>query len=285
MVVVAISVLASDQSIRVKAQQSIDVRVEFDYLRQGTAGVITLTGPNLAGAIMVALGRTYRFFPTSLGYAALLSVPMDQKIKEYPMMLTAYRSDNSTTTWEGTLKVESGEFIAEPQFTMPSNKAFLLRQEIEQSEEAKLLAIFSFITSEHFWDGPFKLPVDGKLGSPFGSVRTYTNDGKVRRHTGDDLRAPARTPVLASANGRVVFARSLDIHGNTVIIDHGWGVFSEYAHLSEIYVVPGQFVLQGEVIGLSGDTGRSAGPHLHWEIAVNDIRVNPAAFVQLKLPN
>jgi murein DD-endopeptidase MepM/ murein hydrolase activator NlpD len=76
----------------------------------------------------------------------------------------------------------------------------------------------------------------------------------------------------------------MDIHGNNVIIDHGWGIYSEYAHLSQRYVVPGQFVLQGDVIGLSGNTGRSTGPHIHWEIAVGGTWVSPVEFYKTKLP-
>jgi len=155
---------------------------------------------------------------------------------------------------------------------------------VQQSEDRRLLSTYSIVTPVRFWDGAFTMPVNGALGSPFGSWRLY-NGTVQKRHTGYDLRAAFGTPVLASASGRVVLSRPLDIHGENVVIDHGWGVFSEYAHLSARYVVPGQFVLQGDVIGLSGNTGRSTGPHLHWEIAVNGIWVNPVAFTQLKLPS
>jgi murein DD-endopeptidase MepM/ murein hydrolase activator NlpD len=269
-----------------RAQQQIVIHPAFDYLRQGTAGIITLTGPDIATATATTLGRTYTFFPTSQGFTCLLAVPMEQKIKDYPLVITVNRSDGSTAAWEGTLKVSSGQFIAEDptQFYLPSNKLHLLRDDVQASEDKRLLTTYSIVTPVRYWDGAFMPPVNGALSSPFGSVRVY-NGSVQRRHTGYDFRAAMGTPVLASANGRVVLSRPLDIHGNNVVIDHGWGVFSEYAHLSAIYVVPGQFVLQGDVIGLSGNTGRSTGPHVHWEIAVNDIWVNPVAFMQLKLPN
>jgi murein DD-endopeptidase MepM/ murein hydrolase activator NlpD len=140
------------------------------------------------------------------------------------------------------------------------------------------------VTPERLWEGQFTVPVNGRVSSPFGSVRTF-NDGTTRRHLGLDFTVPHGTPVLTSAGGRVVFARGLDIHGNCVIVDHGWGVFSSYSHLREMFVVPGQMVLQGEVVGLSGNTGRSTGPHLHWEIAVNGNRISPQTFTGIKLPN
>jgi murein DD-endopeptidase MepM/ murein hydrolase activator NlpD len=284
MVIVLTGTLAA--LTRVEAQQAIVIHPDFDYLRQGTAGVILLTGPDIAGAVATALGRDYPFFPTSQGYACLLSVPMEQKIKDYPLVVTVTRRDKSTATWQDTLKVASGQFIAEDpaSFFLPANKLNLLRDDVQQSEDRRLLSTYRIVTPVRFWEGAFTMPVNGALSSPFGSVRIY-NGTVNRRHTGYDFRASMGTPVLASANGRVVLSRSLDIHGENVVIDHGWGVFSEYAHLSARYVVPGQFVLQGDVIGLSGNTGRSTGPHVHWEVAVNGTWVNPLSFMQLKLPN
>jgi murein DD-endopeptidase MepM/ murein hydrolase activator NlpD len=278
-------VILAGSLTRANAQQIV-IHPEFEYIRQGTAGLMTLTGPDVASAAASVFGRTYRFFPTREGFAVLLAVPMDERIKDYPLTVTVTRRDGSTAAWEGMLKVASGQFIQEDptKLTLPSNKLHLLRDEVQQSEDRRLISTYSVVTPVRFWDGAFTMPVNGALGSPFGSWRVY-NGTVQKRHTGYDLRAAAGTPVLASASGRVVLARPLDIHGENVVIDHGWGVFSEYAHLSARYVVPGQFVLQGDVIGLSGSTGRSTGPHLHWEIAVNGIWVNPIAFMQLKLPS
>ena len=268
----------------VSAQQAIVVNMGFEYVRQGSVGIITLSGANVAGGIATALGRTYQFFPTSQGYAGLLAVPLDTRIKDYPLSITVAKRDGGTAKWDGTLKVASGQFILENPFSLPSDKLYLLNDVIQQSEDAKLLSIYSVVTPARYWQGNLTPPVNGSLSSPFGTFRTY--NGLVnRRHTGQDFHAATGTPVLASANGRVVFSRPLDIHGESVIIDHGWGVFTEYSHLSVRYVVPGQFVLQGDVLGLSGSTGRSTGPHVHWEIAVNGTWVDPVPFMQLKLPN
>ena len=266
------------------AQQAIIVNLGFDYLRQGTMGVITLTGSDVTGGVATVLGRTYPFFQSSQGYSCLLAVPYDQKIQDYPLTVTIRQKDDSTQHWDGTLKVASGQFVNEPPFTIPSDKLFLLSDDIQNNEDKRLLSIYAVVTPTRYWEGAFTAPVNGALSSPFGSARTY-NGVVMRRHTGQDLHAPSGTPVLASATGRVVFSRGLDIHGESIIIDHGWGVFSEYSHLSARYVVPGQFVLQGDIIGLSGNTGRSTGPHLHWEIAVNGTWVSPIPFLQTKLPN
>jgi murein DD-endopeptidase MepM/ murein hydrolase activator NlpD len=269
---------------RVYAQQAIVLTNEFEYIRQGNAGVISVTGSGLAGGVASVLGRDYPFFPASSGFAAMISVPLDQPIDDYPMQITLYTSDGTAQRIDSVLRVESGEYITEDLFILPSNKNFLLDPAIQMNEDKRLLSIYGVVTPEKMWEGPFVQPAPGIPTSPFGSRRSYT-DGTTRRHTGFDLRMNTGTPLLASGTGRVVFARQLDIHGNTVIIDHGWGIFTNYSHLSEIYVVPGQFVLQGDVIGLSGNTGRSTGPHLHWEIAVNGVWVNPVNFMDLKLPS
>ncbi len=212
------------------AQQAVVINPQFDYVRQGTVGLITLSGADVVGGVLNALGRTY------------------------------------------------------PPYTLPNDKIYLLSDDIQRSEDARLLAVYKMVTPARYWEGRFAFPVNGALTAPFGGVRTY-NGLAVRQHTGQDMRANMATPVLASASGRVVFSRALDIHGESVIIDHGWGVFTEYSHLSQRFVVPGQFVLQGDILGLSGTTGRSTGPHLHFEVAVNDVWVSPAAFMELKLPN
>ncbi|HLY25160.1 MAG TPA: M23 family metallopeptidase [Aggregatilineales bacterium] len=266
------------------ADQAVIVNLDFDNIRQGNAGVITLSGANVAGGTATALGHVYPFFSTSQGFACLLSAPMTQKIQSYPLTVTVTGKDGSIQRWDGTFKVASGEFIAEMPFSLPSNKMYLLNDDIQANEDTRLLSIYSVVTPTRFWQGQFIMPVNSSLSSPFGSWRQY-NGIVQRRHTGQDLHASVGTPVLASADGRVVFSRALDIHGESVVIDHGWGVFSEYSHLSARYVVPGQVVLQGDVIGLSGDTGRSTGPHVHWEIAVNGNWVDPINFTQMKLPN
>lgn len=268
---------------RIAAQNALVITLNFEFLRQGTAGTISLTGEGVVGGVAAVFDRTFPFFPVTGGFAAVIAVPIEQRIKDYPITVTVYQAGGGSANWTGTLDVFSGEFIREPIFTIPSDKAFLLNPVIQTNEDDRLIQIYSVITAERFWEGQFKWPVNAPLTSPFGSVRDFS-DGSVRRHTGYDFRLETGVPVMSTASGRVVFARNMDIHGNIIIIDHGWGVFSSYSHFSQMFVVPGQYVLQGEVLGLSGNTGRSTGPHLHWEVAVNGVWVNPIEFAKLKLP-
>src|SRR5690606_323043 len=139
----------------------------------------------------------------------------------------------------------------------------------ERAELARLESIFATTTTERYWDETgFQMPILSRLTSPFGAFRTFNNTLNTR-HTGWDIRSTLGTPILASAAGKVVYAGMMDIRGNYVVIDHGYGVYSGYAHMSQVHVTRGQTVAKGQVIGVVGNTGRTSGPHFHWEIAVN----------------
>ncbi len=155
------------------------------------------------------------------------------------------------------------------------------------AEEEYLDPILNKITPQRFWDGPFQYPVDEPcLGSEFGLRRDYNSGRYYFYHTGIDF--PICTAqnwnVYATAAGQVVVAEELFVKGNAIIIDHGWGVYSGYWHLSEINVEVGDIVQPGELIGLIGNTGRSAGPHLHFEIDILGTPVNPETWLQQEFP-
>jgi tetratricopeptide (TPR) repeat protein len=130
--------------------------------------------------------------------------------------------------------------------------------------------------------GGFMLPNSEPLAAWFGTYRLY-NGAYWYRHTGVDIRVPVGTSVAAPASGRVMLAQQLPIRGNYILIDHGWGVYSGLAHLSEMFVIPGQWVRQGDIIGLSGMTGRTSGAHIHWEVALDETWVDPENLMSLGL--
>ena len=148
----------------------------------------------------------------------------------------------------------------------------LLDPEINNAEDSKMANIVGRFTAARYWAGGFVQPNPGDIVGYFGATRLY-NESYWYTHTGLDTSMPEGTPITAAAHGRVILAETLPIRGSYVLIDHGWGVYSGYAHLTQRLVVPGQWVQQGDVLGLSGNTGRSTGPHLHWEVAVGGVWV------------
>ena len=117
------------------------------------------------------------------------------------------------------------------------------------------------------------------MSSQFGEHRAFNDGPTTTHHGGTDFGAPEGTPVTASNSGRVALARQLAVRGNMVIIDHGGGVLSGYAHLSAFAVAEGQLVEKGQLIAYVGDSGLSTAPHLHWEISVHGVLVDPLRFL------
>ncbi|WP_142847885.1 M23 family metallopeptidase [Telmatospirillum sp. J64-1] len=132
-----------------------------------------------------------------------------------------------------------------------------------------------------YWQEGFAQPAEGRRSGVFGSQRILNGEPRAP-HSGVDIAAPTGTPVLAAAPGVVMMAHpDLFYTGMTVLIDHGQGLNSVYAHLSEITVTEGQHVARGEVIGAIGATGRATGPHLHWGVTLGDVRLDPETVLDV----
>ncbi|MEO1290515.1 MAG: M23 family metallopeptidase, partial [Chloroflexota bacterium] len=161
----------------------------------------------------------------------------------------------------------------------------LLDPEIEQAELERIFDIASGVSDEPFWgENSFVAPSpNAELTSPFGAVRVF-NEELQTVHTGWDFNAPTGTPLMATAAGEVVFAGQLDIRGNYVLVNHGRGIYSGYAHLSVIFVTQGQPVSEGQVVGTVGSTGRSSSAHAHFEMIANGIWIDATDFVQMYVP-
>jgi murein DD-endopeptidase MepM/ murein hydrolase activator NlpD len=133
---------------------------------------------------------------------------------------------------------------------------------------------------ERLWQGAFARPVPQANNSAFGTRSVYNGQPRSA-HGGADFLSPAGTPVAAPNAGKVVIARDLYYTGNTVVIDHGLGLFSLFAHLSRIDAHEGDAIATGTVVGLVGATGRVTGPHLHWTVRVGSARVDPMSVLAI----
>jgi len=124
----------------------------------------------------------------------------------------------------------------------------------------------------------FDKPVEGPLSSPFG-LRRFFNGEERNPHSGLDFAVPAGTPVKAPAAGRVILVGDYFFNGRTVFVDHGQGLISMFCHLSRVDVKVGDELARGAVVGRVGATGRATGPHLHWNLSLNDARIDPSIFI------
>lgn len=150
-------------------------------------------------------------------------------------------------------------------------------------EEKLLKRVLNQVTPKKFKENRLYPPLKKlSVSTPFGAKRII-NGKRHSIHWGTDFRAKTGTPVYASLSGKVVLARNLYFTGNTVVIDHGLGIHTLYAHLSKIAVKEGQFVKAGKVIGKVGSTGRSTGPHLHFGFYVEGVRADPMLVMKERL--
>jgi murein DD-endopeptidase MepM/ murein hydrolase activator NlpD len=151
------------------------------------------------------------------------------------------------------------------------------------AERKELKRVLNQVRAERMWRHSFVTPVEGPITSAFGLRRIFNDKGR-NPHSGVDIGAPEGTEVGACNDGIVVFAQELYLEGKTIIIDHGFGLYSIYMHLSEMQARKGDTVHVGEVIGLVGATGRVTGPHLHWGIKLLGAKVDPFSLVRAVPP-
>ncbi len=159
----------------------------------------------------------------------------------------------------------------------PRSKAVKKRTAKEYAEAMK---IYGHATAKNYVSSAYIVPLTSKITSDFGKARVY-NDTLKGYHSGTDFRAKTGTPIIASNDGKVVLAQNRFYAGNSIIIDHGEGIYTCYYHLSQFKVKVGEMVKKGQVIGLSGATGRITGPHLHFSARVGGVQVDPLQLIKL----
>lgn len=157
---------------------------------------------------------------------------------------------------------------------LDSQTASLLAPDIIQAELAKRASIYSGYTAQKLWSGRFVRPNAGAYTSNYGEGRSYNGGPVTDYHRGNDFGGEPDSAVVSAAAGRVTFTGELKVRGNSVIVDHGAGVFTAYHHLSRIDATDAQPVTAGQQLGLLGSTGLVTGPHLHWEVVVRGIEVD-----------
>jgi len=214
-------------------------------------------------------------------YEGLLGIDMDTRPAKHKLKVVATDGNRKVYTSVLLLTVERADFGIQ-RLSLPSSMVDLDAQTLERvgREEKRLQALFQGYRDERLWSGAFVRPVPGGPTTPFG-LRRIINGQPRSPHSGVDLRAEEGSAVLACNSGVVALIDQFFFSGKSVILDHGWGIYSMYFHLSEVLVNEGDKVSAGAMLGRVGSTGRSTGPHLHWGIRINGARVDPLALLRL----
>lgn len=254
---------------------------------QGHTQVMRVTAPE-GTELNGTLGEYPLSFFTRNGETYLALQGLNAREKTGLKQLSLYGTLPDSTPFAHTQMVEvlSGNYPYEPDIVgVPPQTVGV---EITEQETQQLKEITEIATEEKYWSGSFASPVpaalSGAYASYFGGRRSYNGSGYFYFHTGLDYYSQNGGDIYAVAPGEVVYLDSLLLHGNTVLVDHGWGVYTLYAHLSEFLVQEGQQVSTGQLIGRVGNTGRSTGPHLHIEVWVGGQQVDPLDWLENSYP-
>ena len=225
------------------------------------------------------------FFPHNQGYVALQGVHALIEPGFFPASLSGILPDGTKFDFSQYVYIQDGGYPFDPPLVVNSET---IDTENTKPEDLEWQSIVVPINEERLWEGIFTPPVapplDECFPSLFGSRRSYNGSAYDYFHTGLDFCGGVGVEIYAPAAGKIVFGDSLIVRGNAIVIDHGWGVYTAYAHLSEILVEVGDIVQQGQLIGLIGSTGRVTGPHLHWEVIVGGIQVDPLDWLRREYP-
>lgn len=248
--------------------------------RSARIEILTSESASLNGQF---LGQELRVISSDAGrrHNVLVGVPMFTATAVYPLTFELSYGGGASASIAANLQVIGGGYGYQ---TITISDSDLLAPEIEATEIALLTEHTGVFTPERSWNNSLSLPAAAAMNALFGTLRSYNGSEYNRYHHGVDFAGAPGTSVLAAAAGRVALVDRLHIRGNTTVIDHGWGVFTLYAHQQDTLVQPGDTVTSGQVIGTVGSTGRSTGPHLHWEVWLNGVNVDPLQWVQQIFP-
>jgi Peptidase family M23 len=258
---------------------SAGVAAQGSLLLAEVSGLKSLSAPTSQwdGRAM-PLWREEENSPTVHG---LIGIDLEKPTGRYEWKVSWAGPDGQAQSCSILITVHAGKFPTErlkveKQFVQPDPE----QEKRAAEDQKKMKAIYDTVTPERLWDGKFRLPLkDVTTGGNFGRRRILNGEARSP-HAGVDFPATTGTAVFASQSGNVVLAENLYYSGNTIVIDHGYGIYTMYAHLSEMGVKAAETVKAGAEIGKVGATGRVTGPHLHWGLTIDHARVNAMEIAQ-----
>jgi len=264
-------ILAVADDLPVIQGQTISVKIT-------ASGKITLTG--------ALSGRNLTFHQNQDGtWIALQGLHVMLDPGYYPLELRGTLTDGTTFAFSQSVYVQDGGYPYDPPLVVNSETVDV---ENTRPEDLQWAEVVEPVTPERLWQGKFGSPVPEYYSdcfpSRFGHRRSYNGSAYEFFHTGLDFCGQIGTDIYAPADGIVVFIGETVVRGNATVIDHGWGVYSAYGHQSEFLVSVGDQVSKGQLIGRVGETGRVSGPHLHWEVIVGGVQVDPLQWLEREFP-
>jgi murein DD-endopeptidase MepM/ murein hydrolase activator NlpD len=259
------------------ADPALTVSTRARAVRPGELILLTITAARPVTQVTVrAFGRDWPAYEdgSARRWRAPVGIDLDTRPATYHADITAGQDRTSYPLVVGARTFRTRHLSVNPDLVNPPPDAM----DRIDAETRELNEVWADGESQRLWSGPFVRPVPDAANSAFGTRSVYNGEARSP-HSGADFLSPEGRPVKAPNTGRIVLAGARYFTGNTVVIDHGLGLFSLFAHLSEIDVAAGDTVTAGEIVGKVGASGRVTGPHLHWTVRVNGARVDPLSLL------
>ena len=279
--IAALATLPALGQVRKACPGGLTMRSSAGIVSQGSLALVEVRSvKNMPAVASEWDGHTEPLWKEGTALHGLLGIDLEKKPGQYEWKITWPGAEGKDLSCSMLVTVRTGKFptehlTVENQYVQPNAE----QQKRAEEDGKKLRAIYDTVTPERLWDGKFRLPLkDVTAGGNFGRRRILNGEARSP-HAGVDFPAAAGTPVFASQSGKVVLAEELYYAGNTVVIDHGYGIYTLYCHFSKIEVAAGDKVEAGTQIGEVGATGRVTGPHLHWGLTIQHARVNGMQIV------
>jgi murein DD-endopeptidase MepM/ murein hydrolase activator NlpD len=275
-----------NENIVLSTKDTIETQEEIEFfhlpLTQGQTAVISVK--SISQQLKGNIGElNLQFFENDLVFSAIFGIHAMLPAGLYPLHLEYQNIVQENVVIDQLILIQKGFYPQDPPLQVDPST---LDETLTKPEDELISNVAAPFNSEKYWIDEFNYPVDQPIciKSWFGNRRSYNDQPYNRFHTGADFGVCANLNIYAPADGKVVFTDSLLTRGNSTLIDHGLGVYSGFWHQETILVEEGQFVKAGELIGIIGNTGRSTGPHLHWELIVNGVQVDPLPWVETIFP-
>jgi murein DD-endopeptidase MepM/ murein hydrolase activator NlpD len=245
-------------------------------LPRGRTLTLSVAGNGAARATLAFRGDVLEMLPDGNGgFWRVVGASAGAQMGDFDAIYTLFDgAGNAITSSRELVTVTFTEYPVE-YITLPPGQLEGITPVDAQTEINIRRETFAIFTPQKLWEGAFILPVAGPITAPYGEARSFNGGPVGNHHSGTDFGGSEGTTIVAAAAGRVAFAGYLATRGNSVIIDHGAGVFTGYHHMSRIDVAQGADIAQGTPVGGIGATGLATGPHLHWELIVAGVNVDP----------
>ena len=270
-------------SLLVSSLFSTPVFISSNEVKNANTVLITLDEKDISEPKLTFDKHNIDFFKhpsKNDSYYALVPISYYKKTRDYRVIISYIK--NEKKVFKGIpLKVIDGKYKSEV-INVSKGKVSLSKKNKERTkkEYSSAMKIYRTTSKELLTKGKYEAPLNSKITSSFGKKRVYNGIFKSY-HSGTDYKAAVGTPIKAVNDGIVSIAQDRFYAGNSIVINHGQGIYSCYFHLSKMNFKPGDRVKKGEIIGLSGNTGRVTGPHLHFAFRVHSAIVDPLQLMQL----